>query len=99
MESFAEREEFTAECRAMDNTTLTEELKNYMRQLIPVKRKVFREDMSPKTYYVTRDKYRLYKMEVDVIKMVIKEKMEKNPDHPAFKNFWEDYAEWLEEMV
>ncbi len=99
MESFAEREEFTAECRAMDNGTLTEELKNYMRELIPLKRKVMRGDVSPKTYYAARDKYRLYQLQVEVIKMVINENIAENPDHPKLKNFWKDYAEWLEESV
>ena len=99
MESFAEREEFAEECRAMDNGTLTEEMKNYMRELIPLKRKVRRADVSPRTYSVARDEFRKYQMYVDVIKMVINENIAENPEHPKLKNFWKDYAEWLEEMV
>ena len=99
MENFAEREEFTKECRAMDNGTLTEELKNYMRELIPLRRKFLRADVSPKKYYEARDNYYLYQMQVEVIKMVINERMAENPEHPKLKNFWKDYAEWLEDMV
>lgn len=99
MESFAEREEFTAECRAMDNETLTEELKNYMMELIPLKRKVLRADVSPRTYSIVREQFHKYEMFVEVIKMVINENIAENPEHPKLKNFWKRYAEWLEEMV
>ena len=99
MESFAEREEFTAECRAMDNGTLTEELKNYMRELIPLRRKVLRADVSPRTYGIAREQFRKYEMFVEVIKMVINENIAENPDHPKLKDFWKNYALWLEDMV
>ncbi len=83
----------------MNNETITAELKNYMRELIPLKRKVIRADVSPKTYYANRDSYHMYRLSVDIIKKVLDEKMEAEPDHPAFKNSWKAYAEWLEEMA
>jgi 5'-deoxynucleotidase YfbR-like HD superfamily hydrolase len=99
MGSFPELDGFLEECREMDNETLTEEMKNYMRELIPLKRKVVRADVSPRTYYANRDSYRVYKLQVEVIKKVINERIAENPDHPKLKNFWKEYAEWLEEMV
>lgn len=81
----------------MDNETITAELKNYMHEFLRLKRKVVRADVSPKSYYENRESYYIYRLQVNVIKKVLDEKMEQEPDHPAFKNFWKDYSFWLEE--